>query len=323
MIRLCLVICVWLAFAVPSFAHEVRPAFLKLSETKAGSFDVSWKQPVISGKRLKLVPTFPQTCEQSPATSNFVEGAITETSSLTCELTAGTIGIDGLERTLTDVFVEINYVSGETRRELLKPNATSFDLSTETSNTTWDYLKLGLEHIIFGWDHLLFVIGLALLVTRRQVWGVATAFTVAHSITLVLAAFGLLNIPTRPVEILIALSIVVLGVEVIRKLQGKDSLATRRPYLISFGIGLIHGCGFASALADIGLPKGAELLALLLFNIGIELGQFAVIAATLIVLALLARVSLNTMRKAEYVTTYLFASIAMFWVIDRMKDYWV
>lgn len=323
MIRWCFVICFWIALIAPALAHEVRPAFLKLSENTAGSFEVSWKQPVISGKRLKLVPTFPRTCEQSAAISNFAAGAITETSTLTCDLKTGTIGIEGLERTLTDVFVEINYASGETRRELLKPNAKSFDLSSETSNTTWDYLKLGVEHIIFGWDHLLFVIGLALLVTRRQVWGVATAFTIAHSITLVLAAFGLLNIPIRPVEILIALSIVFLGIEVMRKLQGIDSLATRRPYLISFGIGLIHGCGFASALSEIGLPKGAELFALFLFNIGIELGQFAVIALALIVLALLARISLTAMRRAEYVTTYIFASIAMFWVIDRMKDYWV
>ena len=156
---------------------------------------------------------------------------------------------------------------------------------------------------------------------RRQILGVATAFTLAHSITLALAAFGLLNIPIRPVEILIAASIVLLGVEVMRKRHGHKSLATERPYLISFAIGLIHGCGFASALSEIGLPKGTELLALLLFNIGVELGQFAIVGLTILALFMIAKLGKSALRRTETFLTYGLASIAMFWVIQRMSDY--
>lgn len=156
---------------------------------------------------------------------------------------------------------------------------------------------------------------------RRQILGVATAFTLAHSITLALAAFGLLNIPIRPVEILIAASIVLLGVEIMRKRKGHKSLATERPYLISFAIGLIHGCGFASALSEIGLPKGTELLALLLFNIGVELGQFAIVGLTILVLFAIAKFGKSALRRTETFLTYGLASIAMFWVIQRMSDY--
>lgn len=159
--------------------------------------------------------------------------------------------------------------------------------------------------------------------TRRQIIGVATAFTLAHSITLALAAFGWLTLPIRPVEILIAASIVLLGVEIIRKQRGHQSLATQRPYLIGFLIGLIHGCGFASALSEIGLPKGTEILALLLFNVGVELGQFAVILGGIITLALIASASKDLLKKSETLLAYSLSTIAMFWVIQRMSEYWV
>jgi hydrogenase/urease accessory protein HupE len=226
-----------------------------------------------------------------------------------------------LERTLTDVFAEINYLSGESRTALVKPANPRIRLGGKAPSAAKHYLWIGVEHIIYGWDHLLFVIGLTLLVARRQIFGVATAFTLAHSITLALAAFGLLTIPIRPVEILIAASIVLLGIEIIRKRSGHKSLATQRPYLISFTIGLIHGCGFASALSEIGLPKGTELLALLLFNVGVELGQFAVIGLTILALMAIAKIGKNALRRTETVLTYGLASIAMFWVIQRMSDY--
>jgi len=224
-------------FAFSAQAHEVRPAFLSITETAPAEFTVLWKQPVLDGKRLKIKPTFPDECTVSHNTLSRQAGTVIDSRDVFCTLTEGEISLPGLERTLTDVFAQITY---------------------------------GVEHILLGWDHLLFVIGLTLLVSRRQILGVATAFTLAHSITL----------------ILIAASIVLLGVEIMRKQQGHKTLATQRPYLISFFIGLIHGCGFASALSEIGLPKGTELLALLLFNIGVELGQFAVIFIALVLLGL-------------------------------------
>jgi len=321
-----LIICLTLfsslfCWAISSHAHEVRPAFLKISETEAGKFTANWKQPILPGRRLKIDPVFPESCNAVESGRDFGSGTLTQNYELNCDLKTGIIGVDGLERTLTDAFVEINYLSGETRRELLKPDKISFELSSESKATTMEYLRIGVEHILFGWDHLLFVLGLVLLVERRQIIGVATSFTIAHSITLALAAFGLLNLPTRPIEILIAMSIVLLAVEIMRIHQGNFGLSARRPYLIGFLIGLIHGCGFASALADIGLPKGTELLALLLFNIGVELGQFFIIALFVLFLTLLIKPIFNRNKFAEITMTYAIGSIAMYWVIDRLKDY--
>lgn len=303
-------------------AHEVRPAFLQLTETSDNVFSVVWKQPVTDNRRLKITPVFPQGCTQSPITQTRQQGTVSESSTLSCALNDGAITLEGLDRTLTDAFIEITFMDGTTRRSLVKPSNISFDLTAEEQSPARHYLWIGVEHILFGWDHLLFVIGLTLLVARRQIWGVATAFTLAHSLTLAAAAFGVLQIPIRPVEILIAASIVLLGIEILRKIKGIDSLATRRPYLISFIIGLIHGCGFASALSDIGLPKGTELLALFLFNLGVELGQFGVIAAFILVLTIIAKAGTKTMMRAQTLTAYSISAVAMFWVIDRLSQYW-
>ena len=313
----------WFIFNLSAAAHEVRPAYLNVSETAPAEFAVTWKQPVLDGRRLKIKPVFPEGCIQTTPVMDRKGATITERSVLNCLLTDGEIRLEGLERTLTDVFAEINYLSGETRTALIKPSSPRIALGGKASSAAKHYLWIGVEHIIYGWDHLLFVIGLTLLVARRQILGVATAFTLAHSLTLGLAAFGLLNIPIRPVEILIAASIVLLGVEIMRKRQGHKSLATERPYLISFVIGLIHGCGFASALSEIGLPKGTELLALLLFNIGVELGQFAIIGLTIVALIAIAKIGKNALRRTEVFLTYGLASIAMFWFIQRMSDYFV
>ena len=229
--RVLLSIFFWLLMGLSASAHEVRPAYLNLTETSPAEFTVTWKQPVLDGRRLRIKPSFPEDCTQSTPQLDRKGTTITERSVLSCSLSEGEINIAGLERTLTDVFAEITYLSGETRTALIKPSNPTITLGGKASSAAKHYLWIGVEHIIYGWDHLLFVIGLTLLVARRQVLGVATAFTLAHSITLALAAFGLINIPIRPVEILIAASIVLLGIEIMRKQQGHKSLATERPYL--------------------------------------------------------------------------------------------
>ena len=304
-----------------AFAHEVRPAFLRAAEVSNGEFNVVWKQPVLSGKRLKIKPTFPPDCTQSETRLDRTGNTVSEHFTITCDLRQGTLSLPGLERTLTDAFVEITYLDGEPRSALLKPANPSLSLSGPKASPAGDYLRIGVEHIIFGWDHLLFVIGLTLLVGGRRVWGVATAFTLAHSLTLAATALGGITLPSRPVEILIAASIVLLGVEVMRKQKGELTLGARRPYLIAFVVGLIHGFGFAGALADIGLPQGTELLALLLFNVGVELGQFAVIALALLALWAITQKSLKWRKTVETLTVYSFAIIAMFWVIQRVTPY--
>lgn len=320
--RLLYLICAFILFCFGANAHEVRPAYLQLTETSTGIFDVVWKQPVLEGKRLRIQPVFPDSCEETSARDIRTMGATaTESFTLTCSLAVGVITLDGLERTLTDAFVRVDYLSGEQKSGVIKPSAPQFDLGSENNSPAIDYIKIGVDHIIYGWDHLLFVIGLVMLVSQRQIIGVATAFTLAHSLTLALAAFGFLSLPTRPVEILIAMSIVLLAVEIIRKARGGTSIATRKPYLISFVIGLIHGCGFASALSEIGLPKGTELLALLLFNLGVELGQIAIVVLLLAGLWMAAKLAAKSRKPIEFASAYLLGIIGMFWTVQRLSEY--
>lgn len=320
MIRLLLALCLWCA-AATSFAHEVRPAFLRATETAAGEFDIVWKQPVLSGQRLRIRPAFPDDCTQTEPRLDRSGDTVAERFTLTCDLRQGAISLPGLENTLTDAFVEITYLDGTARTALLKPAYPTLGLAGPKTSPAKAYIGIGVEHILFGWDHLLFVIGLTLLVGGRRVWGVATAFTLAHSITLAATALGGLTLPSRPVEILIAGSIILLGVEILRKRAGKPTLGARRPYLIAFVVGLIHGFGFAGALADIGLPQGTELMALLLFNVGVELGQFAVIAAALAALWGLMKLGPDWRKTAETVSVYAIATVAMFWVFQRITPY--
>jgi len=316
-------------------AHEVRPAFLKLyaAENAQGVpiFSALWKQPVIEGKRLKITPKFPDDCILTEPQTEISNGTIRERFEVECSLKEGTLSFHGLERTLTDIFVEINYpsISGQTKdtpdtlSALIKPSSPHLDLSSPTPPRFGPYFLIGVDHILRGWDHLLFVICLTLMVNRRQIWGVATAFTLAHSLTLGLAAFGHISLPIRPIEILIAASIVLMCVEIMRKFNGQSSLALRRPYLLAFFIGLIHGCGFASALSELGLPQGTELIALLMFNIGVEAGQFAVIALIIALFWILAKHLTRHVRTLEYAITYFSATIAVFWVIVRTQEYFI
>jgi hypothetical protein len=313
--------CVFWTTAPAAYAHEVRPAFLRITEVSPESFQVIWKQPIISGRRLRIDPMFPDNCTQTDPALDRAGSTIAERFTVNCDLQQGEISLPGLENTLTDVFVQISYLEAEPRSALLKPAAPVLSLSGPAASPAKDYLGIGVEHIIFGWDHLLFVIGLALLVGGRKVWGVATAFTLAHSITLAATALGGVSLPSRPVEVLIAGSIVLLSVEILRKRKGRETLGARRPYIIAFAVGLIHGFGFAGALAEIGLPEGTELLALFLFNIGVELGQFAVIFAALVSLWGLSKMGRYWRRSAEWMLSYGIASVAMFWVIQRVLPY--
>ena len=317
MIRVLLALLLWCAAAAAN-AHEVRPAFLRATEVAPSEFDVVWKQPVLSGQRLRIRPTFPSDCTQTEPRLDRSGDTVAERFKVSCDLRQGTLSLPGLENTLTDAFVEIVYLEETNRSALLKPADPTLQLGGPKASAAKAYVGIGVEHIIFGWDHLLFVIGLTLLVGGRRVWGVATAFTLAHSITLAATAVGGITLPSRPVEILIAGSIVLLGVEVLRKRKGQETLGARRPYLIAFTVGLIHGFGFAGALAAIGLPQGTELLALLLFNVGVELGQFSVIALALMMLWGVTKLGKDWRKITETVAVYGFSTVAMFWVFQRL-----
>ena len=321
MSRLILILNFWILLFSSATAHEVRPAYLSITEDSTAEFTVIWKQPILDGKRLRIEPIFPETCTKSNSKKSIENSTIIEKFNLKCELIKGEIVISGLEQTMTDVIIKIDYQSGKRNTSLVKPNDPKFILGAKTSTIGNNYLSIGIDHILKGWDHLLFIIGLVLLINRKQILGVATAFTVAHSLTLGLAAFSIINLPSQPVEILIAMSIVLLGIEIMRKKSGATSISSKHPYYIALLIGLIHGCGFAGALADIGLPKGMELFSLLLFNLGVELGQFAVIGLAILALTILTRVSVDLRKMTEVILTYGISSIGMFWIIERASNY--
>jgi hydrogenase/urease accessory protein HupE len=250
---------VLLAFVPNAQAHETRPAYLEISETAPGRYDVLWRTPVLSGMRL-------------PVVLQFAEG----TRDVTAPAVAGA------------------------------------------------YLRHGIEHILLGYDHLLFVFALILIVrsTRVLVWTI-TAFTLAHSITLALATLGVVHVPGPPVEATIALSILLLACEIVRLHRGEASFTARWPWLVAFSFGLLHGLGFASALANIGLPRGDVLLALFAFNVGVELGQLAFIAVVLGLFALAKRIRLvaSFERHARPAATYAIGILASFWFFERLAGF--
>jgi hydrogenase/urease accessory protein HupE len=271
-----------------------------------------------------IAPVLPSKChDAAPPSRQAVGGSLVERRVLDCGdrgLAGESIAIAGLATTLTDVIVRVD-LPALRETVLLKPAAASF---TITGQTTWDevasdYLVLGIEHILLGVDHLLFVLGLLLVV--RHTWPLVktiTAFTVAHSITLAAATLGWVHVPGAPVEATIALSIVFLAAEIVHARRGRVGLAHRLPWLVAFVFGLLHGFGFAGALAEVGLPDADIPLALLFFNLGVEAGQLAFIAAVAATHAVVRRVSRLELRRYEAIPAYGIGGIAAFWTIERI-----
>lgn len=308
----------WL-YAIPASAHEIRPAALELTEQPDGIVNVIWKQPILSGRKLKMRPVLPEQCPEPKTTRQVISGdAIVESWQVSCRLDSGNVTIKGLDRTLTDVFVRLRTASGEESTHILRPASASFALGDPGGSPASAYVRIGAEHMLFGWDHLLFVLGLLLLTAPRQLLWVITAFTVGHSVTLAITALGLFTLPSEPVELLIALSIFFLAVEVARKWADKTSLTIRKPWLIALGFGLLHGLGFAGALADIGLPKGDEIWALLLFNLGVEIGQILFVALALALLWLVRRISVDQRKWVEMPALYLVGGLGAFYTLTRI-----
>jgi hydrogenase/urease accessory protein HupE len=287
--RITLLTFMWLvAFGQNVFAHEVRPAYLEFRQTGPEVYDVLWKVPALGqDARLAIYVELPEgTHDLVAPRSTFNVGAYFERRLVRRDggLNGHAIAIEGLSATATDVLVRIESLDGATQTERLSPTKTSFIVQATPSR--WEvaatYLRLGIEHILLGYDHLLFVLALVILVrTWRRVALTVTAFTVAHSITLAAATLGFVNVPGPPVEAAIALSIVLVAVEIANVRRGTPSLTARWPWLVAFCFGLLHGFGFAGALAEVGLPLHAIPVALLFFNLGVEIGQLSFVAAVL------------------------------------------
>lgn len=304
-------------------AHEVRPAYLEITEIAPDDIQVIWKQPIKDGMRLRIDPVFPDDCVKQNETIRPAPGALIRTWTMACDAFSKPLKIQGLEHTLVDVFVRIKRHDGTQMSAVLRPSNTVLDLTnaeTPTPPAAYAYLRLGVEHIIFGYDHVLFVVGIALLVRRRQLLGAVTAFTIAHSITLALSALAGVTLPGPPVEIVIALSIALLGVETLYAVNGRETFGSRMPWMIAFGFGLIHGFGFAGALANIGLPDDARAFALFLFNVGVELGQIAILAALLILAFASNRLVPVISKPSRIISAYAIMSVGLFWAIERVID---
>ena len=349
--------------ALRAGAHEVRPAFLELTERVPGEFDVLWKVPALGGTPLageemphpqpaladdpNAPKTMPCGCP-APTAAQLSRGVLPIHPSLPRDavivalprterifgaeikrwtISTGPRGLDGwevtvhgLSATMVDVLVRIALADGRVVSRMLRPDAPSFVFTKETSGpAVGGYFVLGVEHILVGIDHLLFVLALVLIVRGVGLLvKTITAFTIAHSITLALATLGFVKVPSAPVEAVIALSIVFVAAEILRGRRGERGLTARAPWIVAFTFGLLHGFGFAGALAQIGLPPHDIPLALLWFNVGVEAGQLAFVAVVLGVIALIRRANFSLPRWTQFVPPYAIGGVAMFCVIQRI-----
>jgi hydrogenase/urease accessory protein HupE len=318
---------VMLLAAPPVAAHELQPGFLELKEVAPGRYDVLWKLPSLgeaSDVRMPLAPIFPETCRQLGEARTERSGtAWVFTARLDCKggLAGRTLAIDGLEAFTTDVLVRVQQADGRVETHLLKPVQPSVTLRSadDLRRGAWAYLYLGIEHILLGVDHLLFVLGLLLIVRDRwMLVKTVTAFTVAHSITLAVATFGIATVPAAPLNAAIALSILFLGPEIVRRWRGETSFTIRHPWVVAFAFGLLHGFGFASGLAQLGLPKGEIPLALLLFNVGVELGQLAFVLLIVLLERAFRQLQIHWPIIVQRLPGYVVGALGAFWTIQRV-----
>lgn len=320
--------------AAPARADDFRPAYLQLAERDADTYDVLWKVPALGENAvLKVRPAFPPgTATLSPERRSYASGAAVQRWRIKVPggLEGKVIAFTGLAETRVDVLARLVRADGSVQLERIVASDPEFRVAAITYagpvEVVRTYTLLGIEHILIGFDHLCFVLALVLIVgfNRRLIWTV-TAFTVAHSITLALATMGVIHVPGPPVEAVIALSIVFVASEVVQRQRGREGLAARKPWLIAFAFGLLHGLGFAGALAEIGLPANAIPLALLFFNIGVEIGQLLFVAAVFVaarLLVLAAGTRRIELRRAAVFPAYLIGGIASYWTIERISNFW-
>ena len=315
-------------------AHALDPGFLDLQPLGEGQWRVTWRKPQVQGSPMQIDAVLPAGCapERGPA-PKFDGRAFVTTWLTVCEtgLAGGTIQIEGLEATRTDVLVRYTLEpDGITQSRRLTPDEPMFEVPEPTGRLgiMTGYFGLGVDHILAGVDHLLFVFAILLLVrTPRRIAGVVTSFTVAHSITLAAAALGAITVPVMFVEALIALSIAILAVELVRDRHGELGITGRYPWTVAFAFGLLHGLGFANALVDLGLPQTDIPLALLAFNLGVEAGQLLFVAVVLTAWVVLSR-GLRALSRpigdrgvAIAVAGYVIGALAMYWTIDRVAGF--
>ena len=304
-------------------AHEVRPAYLEIDQTAPAAYHVIWKQPVMGEVAIHLAPHLSSGWLEGPPADQYATGGfLIRTWNIQAKppakLDGQTVSIEGLQDTITDVFVRIR-VAGQRLDTIVRPEAPSFRIALGGGQvaTVSAFLLLGVEHILTGPDHLLFLLGLLLIVRDvRMLVKTVSAFTLAHSLTLAAATLGLIDLPTSLLNALIALSILFVAPEVIRAQRGETSLTIRYPWVVAFGFGLLHGMGFASGLTTLGLEKGALLGALVLFNVGVEIGQLAFIALVLALIRAFRLMEIRWPRPIQLAPTYAIGVFGATWTLQ-------
>jgi hydrogenase/urease accessory protein HupE len=311
-----------------SKAHEMRPALLQIKQKSTNEYAILWKIPRIGNQVISISPKFPEwfVVKQSQPPTESGSGALyTFKATSTKDIHGMAFTIAGIEETIVDVLVQVDLLNGDQFSFMLQPASKNAKIPEQSSamDTINGYFSLGVKHIWMGIDHLLFVFALLIITlgnTRRLLFTV-TSFTIAHSITLSLAALGYVGLPGPPVEATVALSIVFLAVEIIRGQQGVPTLTSKKPWLVAFVFGLLHGLGFAGALNETGLPQQHIPLALGFFNIGVEAGQIAFITVVLIIMKIIQQKKYWP-TWVKKLPAYGIGSIAAFWLIERVAAFW-
>ena len=294
-----------------AFAHDFEPGVLVLVETSPHRYDVAWSAPIdSSGAPAGVELDLPAACTYAGDTLDCGTAPL-----------AGTIRFHGMHASRMQVVVIVEWASGERLERIVTGARPELAVGAPVRDGR-GFFVLGIEHIATGLDHIAFLVGLLLVVgfdgatTRariRRVVATITAFTLAHSLTLGLAATRLLLLPSRPVEATIAASVVLVARE---GLQDRETAVRRYPWLVAAIFGLVHGLGFAGALADLGLPQSSRPLALLLFNLGVEVGQLAIVLVCFLAAAALARVAARLRLRA--VLCYTLGGAGALFCIERV-----
>jgi hydrogenase/urease accessory protein HupE len=284
-------------FAGQPAAHELQPSSFELRQLTPERYEIIWRAPTYSRKPHPARLQLPDNWQPAGAAkvTRLADGALHRrlVDIPPDSVDGAIIRFAGLEATITDAW-----------------------------QVAWDYTLLGMDHILSGFDHLTFVLALLLIVSgARRLLITITSFTLAHSITLAAATLGVLWVPGAPVEATIALSILFLASELVKVNRGQPSLTASYPWIVAFVFGLLHGFGFAGALGDIGLPQNEIPLALLMFNIGVELGQLLFVAFILAIVMILNRLRREWPAWTRQIPAYGIGGIAAFWLIERIAGF--
>ena len=333
MIRHGLILCLialGLILSIGAHAHEINPGYLDITEQTTAEpnrpasylYTVKWKAPIRLERPLPVTPIFTSDCSaasQSDVTRSAASLLTRLSLKCTKPLQGSTISFKGLDATLTDVLLRFQPLEGRT--QTLRATNNKPDITLDINPSQWDvavtYFVLGVEHIWFGFDHLLFVLGLVLLIRGKwRIIKTITAFTLAHSLTLIATTLGWISLSIKPVEAVIALSILFLAIEIIHKTETQESFTERKPWIIAAAFGLLHGFGFAGALSNIGMPFEDVPTALLTFNLGVEFGQIVFVLALLALLYAVDKVKLR--RPTEVASSYFMGALSVFWLLQRV-----